>query len=114
MKLMRTLLACAAVGVAVMGSASPAQAHSGHWISVYNGSGIVIGQAMFEGSFITVCDRRVDGNSVRAHLLRNDGQVFYTGWAPSQSCTREGHPSSILQFRVCAENNGCSAWHNRY
>ena len=110
----RSLVVGAAVATFAIGLIPTASAHSGHRIYVRNSAGTAIGSAEFNGSFITVCDLRVDGNSVRAHLLRNDSQIFYTGWAPSQSCTREGHPTSIIQFRVCAENNGSSAWHDRY
>ncbi|CAA9240884.1 MAG: hypothetical protein AVDCRST_MAG41-1404 [uncultured Corynebacteriales bacterium] len=105
---LRSLVVGAGVAVAALGVVPSVSADSGHYIYVTGG------KAKFDGSWITVCDTAVDGNRVRAHLYRNDGQVFYTGWAPSQSCTTEGHPTSILRFRVCAENNGCSAWHDRY
>lgn len=104
----RSLLVAVSTLVALAGGVSAASADSCHWIYVTGG------KAMFSGSFITVCDTAVDGNQVRAHLMSNTGVVYYTGWAPSQGCTQEGHPSSITQFRVCAENHGCSAWHNRY
>jgi hypothetical protein len=61
------------------------------------------------------CDTKVDGNRVRVQLRQYAGAtVYYSGWAPSQGCNTEGHPTYISQFRVCAENVGCSAWYNRY
>lgn len=105
--IVRSLFVAVTALVALAGGVS-ASADSGHWIYVTGG------KAKFDGSFITVCDTAVDGNRVRAHLQSNTGNVYYTGWAPSQGCTQEGHPSSITHFRVCAENVGCSAWHNRY
>lgn len=114
--LKRSPLTIAAKGVAVVAASAalafanttPASAHGGHWIYVTGG------KAMFSGSWIDVCDTAVDGNRVRAHLMSNTGTIYFTGWAPSQGCTSEGHPTSITQYRVCAENIGCSSWHNRY
>jgi len=108
MKIIKASFVAAAAALAMAGGALPAQAHSGHWIYVTGG------QAKFDGTWLTVCDTAVDGNRVRAHLRSNTGNIYYSGWAPSQSCNTEGHPTSIVQFRVCAENHGCSAWHDRY
>ena len=101
--------AALAAGVTLaIANPTSASADSGHWIYVTGG------KAMFSGSNITVCDTAVDGNRVRAQLMSNTSTIYFTGWAPSQGCITEGHPTSIVQFRVCTENIGCSAWHNRY
>lgn len=107
-RMVRSLVVGAGAAVAVLGMVPTASADSGHYIYVSGG------RAKFDGTFITVCDTAVDGNRVRAQLKSNTSQIYYTGWAPSQGCISEGHPTSILQFRVCAENVGCSAWHDRY
>jgi len=113
MKIVKASFVAAAVALAVVGAGVPAQAHSGHYIYVYGG-GYERGKAKFDGGWLTVCDTRVDGKRVRAHLKSYTGNIYYSGWAPSQACTTEGHPTSIVQFRVCAESYGCSSWHNRY
>jgi hypothetical protein len=89
---------------------APASTAQTGWIYVHGG------QARWDSlDRLEYCDTLVDGNRVRVQLRAYaGGTVYYSGWAPSQGCNTEGHPTSITQFRVCAENNGCSAWYNRY
>jgi hypothetical protein len=102
--------AVVAAGAALaFANTTPASAHGGHWIYVTGG------QATWNGSFVQVCDTAMDGNRVRVQLRQFEGAtVYFTGWAPSQGRHSEGHPSWISQYRVCAENIGCSSWHARY
>ena len=109
MSKMRTLVAVgSAVLASSLGVVAPAAADSGHWIYISDA-----GRARFDGSFLENCDIKVDGRQVRTHLKSYTGAIYYSGWAPSQGCNREGHPSSIVEFRVCAEGIGCSGWHRR-
>lgn len=105
--------ALAASAALVFANATPATAHGGHWVYLYNSSGYQVGSGKWEGNWIDYCDTRVDGNRVRLQLLQYDGSVNYSGWAPSQGCNYEGGRTGY-QFRVCAENIGCTSWHNRY
>jgi hypothetical protein len=52
-----------------------------------------------------VCDGDVDGHRVRMRMSIG-GQIYFSGWAPSQNCNTEGHPT-ISGYRVCVENEGC-------
>jgi hypothetical protein len=53
------------------------------------------------------CDGQVDGNRVRMRLNFPNG-IFFSGWAPSQGCNQEGGTQTILGYRVCVENEGCT------
>ncbi len=100
-------VAAAALTV-VVGNPMAASAQTG-WIYVTGG------QARWNSiDRLEYCDTRVDGNRVRVQLSAYvGGTVYFSGWAPSQGCNTEGHPTSIQVFRVCAENVGCSAWYHR-
>jgi hypothetical protein len=68
-------------------------------------------------NWIKVCDRHVDGHRVRVEWLGDldrpgvDGP-WSTDWAPSQGCLDQsiGASGIVIKFRVCVENEGCSAW----
>lgn len=99
----------AASAVLVLSNTPVASAQTG-WIYVHGG------KARWDAiDRLEYCDTLVDGNRVRVQLRQYAGAtVYYSGWAPSQGCHLEGHPTWISQFRVCAENHGCSSWYNRY
>jgi hypothetical protein len=69
------------------------------------------------GGAYWACDYDVDGNRVRAHIDTSFGPEEVdrmSAWAPSQGCSEPegvayggGH---ILRIRICAQNEGCSAW----
>lgn len=69
--------------------------------------------------YIRVCDRHVDGHRVRAHFHGQFSRdsISFTGWAPSQGCITQGTaygPGNIVDYRVCVEYEGCSAWRKPY
>ena len=114
-RMVTRLIVVTPAALAAFGGATPAQADDGHYIYVYGGNEERGRAKFFDGStLLRVCDWNLDGNRVRAHLRSYTGTIYYSGWAPSQGCHDEGHSSSIVAYRVCAENYGCSAWHNRY
>ncbi|HEY0168638.1 MAG TPA: hypothetical protein VGB75_16455 [Jatrophihabitans sp.] len=98
----------AASAVLAFSNTTPALGETG-WIYVHGG------KARWDSlNRLQYCDTLVDGNRVRVQLAAYVGAtVYYSGWAPSGGCYTEGHPTSIQVFRVCAENNGCSAWYHR-
>lgn len=101
---LRLVLALAVSTVGLVAVPSPAQAQV---CSSHSGGG----SACVDGMWITTCDNQVDGHRVRSHIrFSSGGTVYYTGWAPSQGCYREGHLSRIYEFRVCIEEEGCTAW----
>jgi hypothetical protein len=60
------------------------------------------------------CDLHVDGHRARLHF-RNEfmspGNYLTSYWAPSQGCTAPARSWGwIVEFRICVENEGCSAW----
>jgi hypothetical protein len=66
-------------------------------------------------NWMHVCDRDVDGHRVRLHYIVDWSQpVYYSGWAPSQGCHDQGDYYNIIQFRVCVEAEGCSAWKSQW
>jgi hypothetical protein len=101
--------AVAAASVVLAFSNAPASSAETGWIYVQGG------KARWDSlNRLQYCDTAVDGNRVRVQLTAYiGGTVYFSGWAPSQSCNTEGHPTSIQYFRVCAENIGCSAWYHR-
>ncbi len=67
-------------------------------------------------NMIRACDNQVDGHRVRAwyyQINQTYGEPTYSAWAPSGGCseyqgTSWGQP--MREFRVCVEEEGCSAW----
>lgn len=111
--------AVVAAGAALaFANTTPAAAHGGHWVYLYASGGFMVGSGQWTNDTITYCDKRVDGNRVRLQLLQYDGSVSYSGWAPSLNNSPDGcnyeRGRTGYQFRVCAENVGCTSWHNRY
>jgi hypothetical protein len=102
-----TIMAAAALTLALV-QYGVAEAHPGHAVYAPEGRAYSI----WDGSRITVCDLVPGDGASYAWLKRNDGENFTTG--RTNSCTTEGHPSSIYLFKTCVEGVGCSAWHHRY
>lgn len=73
-----------------------------------------------EGSYVQVdghswmkaCDRDVDGHRVRGWYDHwwAPGSYYQTAWAPSQGCTEPIGIGQLRSFRVCVEDEGCTAW----
>ena len=68
---------------------------------------------------IRACDNQVDGHRARAWFYsntQNPAEPTLTPWAPSGGCTEymgTGWGSPIVEFRICVEAEGCSAWVRR-
>ena len=63
------------------------------------------------------CDYDVDGHGVRAWLDFGRGTVIQTAWAPRMGCEYMGTAwpwGNIHLYRVCVEQEGCSAWKSPY
>ena len=123
MRRIRTLLVTAVAATIVMIAGGTAHAHPDHWIYTQNEPAelwYTAGRAMVDWRynddwgywvpFFTVCDTMYDGNQVRIHV---DGASGWEAgpWAPSGGCTTYRPTYYGEVFRVCAENVGCSYWH---
>jgi hypothetical protein len=70
-------------------------------------------------NFIRACDTQVDGHRARAWFYsntQNPAEPTFTPFAPSGGCTEymgTGWGSPIVEFRICVEYEGCSAWVRR-
>ena len=70
-------------------------------------------------NMIRACDTQVDGHRARAWFynnLQNPGEPTLTPFAPSGGCTEYMGSSwglPITEFRICVEDEGCSAWVRR-
>jgi hypothetical protein len=68
---------------------------------------------------IRACDTQVDGHRARAWFYsntQNPAEPTLTPFAPSGGCPDymgTGWGSPIVEFRICVEAEGCSAWTRR-
>lgn len=64
-------------------------------------------------SIIYACDAEADGHGVRAHWRDISYNVTIGSWDTSGAdggCAQDYFPPSAVQFRVCENEVGCSAW----
>jgi hypothetical protein len=68
---------------------------------------------------IRACDTQLDGHRARAWFYvntQNPSEPTFTPFAPSGGCTEYmggSWGSPIVEFRICVEAEGCSAWVKR-
>lgn len=88
---------------------SPAQAH---YNSVHHGDDWATINTAHD--YLKACDQEADGHGVRAHWRTITGDIGVTGWDPDGAngpyCGWGVPPSSAIEFRVCENDVGCSAW----
>ena len=65
-------------------------------------------------SHLSGCDREADGHGVRAHWRTAGGNIGVTGWDPDGAggplCGHGDPPSTMVEYRVCENDVGCSDW----
>lgn len=99
------VLATAAV-IAIGGA--PAQAHYGR---VYHGSDFASISDLHD--LLKACDYEADGHGVRAHWRTITGDIGVTDWdydGAGGYCGWGIPPASAIEFRICENDEGCSAW----
>lgn len=103
-------LGLAAIAAAIVGTtvAWPALAHEA---AVFHGSDYA--RVYNSHASIQACDGEGDGNGVKAHWRDSSGNITAGGWDTNGNdpgCATNPLPSSAVEFRICENNVGCSAW----
>lgn len=106
----RILQGAALTAALAMCAAVPALAHEE---TVYHGNDFA--QVLSGHLEIKGCDREPDGHAVRAQWRNSSGVITYGAWDTTADavCANEALPSSAVEFRVCENDVGCSAWVNK-
>lgn len=97
--------------VLALAVAWPALAHEA---SVFHGSDYA--RVYNSHASIQACDMEGDGNGVRAHWRDSAGNITAGDWDTNGNdpgCASDSLPSSAVEFRICENNVGCSAWNQK-
>lgn len=111
-RLLGGALTALAAAVALIVSATPAQAH---YTYVYHGSDLA--SVSSDHYHVSVCDREADGHAVYGEFINIDGlKITVWDYYPGdQVCETANDLVTIESFRLCEQLSGtdsCTAWKN--
>lgn len=110
MRRTRTIRLTALLGGALtIAAALPAQAHEA---AVFHGEDYA--RTYNWHAYIGACDREGDGHAVRAHWRNSSGDITVGLWdtTATSDCAIQELPTPAVQYRICENDVGCSAWIN--